>query len=140
LILRSDKIRADRSQGYEKWKKCVYGEPGEPGFEGCNYLYLEFFLPVGTPAQRCPKKSLLDIWLGIGTKEKILTSPDSYKMLNDLAKARWDKNRIAPVSEETYERLTNELPKICMRSVTREGEQRGGWDEFARIPTIWCDQ
>ncbi|MBB3979361.1 hypothetical protein GGQ64_004601 [Rhizobium azooxidifex] len=139
VVIRSRGLRSDPSMPYDTWRKCNFGAPGKKGFEECNYMMLEFFLPVGTPRQRCPAKSINDIWRGGGTKKAVLAEGASYNTLTELAAARWDKARIAPVAIETYKRLTSKLPKICMRWIRTTDAEPSGWEEFATVAALWCD-
>lgn len=139
IVIRSPDYRADPKLPYDKWRYCNYGAPGKKGFETCNYLVLEFFLPIGTQTQQCPTKTFLDTWLGIGTKRSVLIDPNSHRSLSKLAQDRWDKKRIQPVPEETYEQLTTGTPKVCMRWNSLDGKDTRPWQEFARISSVWCD-
>ena len=139
VIIRSGGVRSDPEQGQKIWSKCNWGSPGQEGFEECKYQALEFFLPVGTPEQKCPKRSILDTWVGRGTDRTLFTEAKSYDFLVRLAQDRWDKQRIAPISEESYKKLTSGLPKLCMRWVPITGGKAKPWEEFATIPVVWCD-
>ncbi|MQW55269.1 hypothetical protein [Sinorhizobium meliloti] len=139
IILRSREYRSDPRQEYDTWMKCNYGAPKRLGFQECKYLALEFFVPVGTPKQGCPKRNAADVWFGVGTKKGILADKAAYEALNELAKDRWDTQLIKPVSEETYKRLSRGLPKICMRWLDLDGKEVGSWEEFATIAAVWCD-
>ncbi|MGO6784022.1 hypothetical protein [Rhizobium ruizarguesonis] len=139
VVIRSPDFRSDPSQTYDQWKFCNYGQPGKKGFESCKYLTLDFFLPIGTPAQGCPVKSAADIWFGVGTKKSLFIDPQSYSSLSKLAQDRWIPERIKPVPENEYRKLTTSSPKICLRWVSLDGKNIGPWEEFATVPALWCD-
>lgn len=121
------------------WDRCNHGvDEKDPLYKTCDYRFLEYFVPTVSPIKWCERRTFWQKWFGPNTSARM---PDSkaYAELRILAQHRWKKDA-EPVAKERWLALSKDLPKVCMRSVLNDKDDKPSpWEEVAVVGAFWCD-
>src|SRR5262249_36634328 len=132
------------------------GRPGEPGYENCQWVKLQLFIPSVDLQNYCEIRTVGDRWRWSGTIERSLISdPRTMDAMRRAAQNRWELSKAKDVPDAEWRRFAADLPKLCLRTVDRDGrpfvdrdgapilDHRGNpkskWLEKGVIPAVWCD-